>query len=80
MGKGGQYQRLLLSIVILLGEVGAFLLLGALALGVIPTARTRGANAPHRESPAASSPPHTPHHRRPPQAPQRKGPEHRAAP
>ncbi len=35
MGKGGQYQRLLLSIVILLGEVGAFLLLGALALGVI---------------------------------------------
>ena len=35
MGKGGQFQRLLLSIVILLGEVGAFLLLGALALGVI---------------------------------------------
>jgi len=35
MGKGGQYQRLLLSIVILAGEVGAFLLLGALALGVI---------------------------------------------
>jgi TrbL/VirB6 plasmid conjugal transfer protein len=35
MGKGGQYQRLLLSIVILLGELGAFLLLGALALGVI---------------------------------------------
>ena len=35
MGKGGQYQRLLLSVVILLGEVGAFLLLGALALGVI---------------------------------------------
>jgi hypothetical protein len=35
MGKGGQYQRLLLSIVILLGEIGAFLLLGALALGVI---------------------------------------------
>ena len=35
MGKGGQYQRLLLSIVILVGEIGAFLLLGALALGVI---------------------------------------------
>lgn len=35
MGKNGQYQRLLLSIVILLGEMGAFLLLGALALGVI---------------------------------------------
>jgi hypothetical protein len=35
MGKNGQYQRLLLSIVILLGEIGAFLLLGALALGVI---------------------------------------------
>jgi hypothetical protein len=35
MGKGGQYQRLLLSIVIAAGELGAFLLLGALALGVI---------------------------------------------
>jgi len=35
MGKGGQYQRLLLAVVILGGEVGAFLLLGALALGVI---------------------------------------------
>jgi hypothetical protein len=35
MGKGGQYQRLLLSIVILLGELSAFLLLGALAVGVI---------------------------------------------
>jgi len=35
MGKGGQYQRLLIAIVILAGEVGAFLLLGALALGVI---------------------------------------------
>ncbi len=35
MGKGGQYQRLLLSIVILVGELGAFLLLGALAVGVI---------------------------------------------
>lgn len=35
MGKGGQYQRLLLAILILLGEIGAFLLLGALAVGVI---------------------------------------------
>jgi len=35
MGKGGQYQRLLLAFVILLGEVGAYLLLGALAVGVI---------------------------------------------
>ncbi len=35
MGKGGQYQRLLLAIVIFAGEIGAFLLLGALALGVI---------------------------------------------
>lgn len=35
MGKGGQYQRLLLAIVILLGETGAYLLLGALAAGVI---------------------------------------------
>ncbi len=35
MGKGGQYQRLLLAIVILISEVGAYLLLGALALGVI---------------------------------------------
>jgi hypothetical protein len=35
MGKGGQYQRLLLAVVILGGEIGAFLLLGALALGVI---------------------------------------------
>ncbi len=34
-GKGGQYQRLLLAFVILLGEIGAYLLLGALALGVI---------------------------------------------
>jgi hypothetical protein len=34
-GKGGQYQRLLLSIVIFAGELGAFCLLGALALGVI---------------------------------------------
>jgi TrbL/VirB6 plasmid conjugal transfer protein len=35
MGKGGQYQRMLLAIIILAGEIGAFLLLGALALGVI---------------------------------------------
>jgi hypothetical protein len=35
MSKGGQYQRLLLAIVILAGELGAFCLLGALALGVI---------------------------------------------
>ena len=35
MGKGGQYQRLLLAVVIFAGELGAFLLLGALALGVI---------------------------------------------
>lgn len=35
MGKGGQYQRLLLSIVILAGETGAFLLLGALAAGIV---------------------------------------------
>lgn len=35
MGKGGQYQRLLLAIVILAGETGAYLLLGALAVGVI---------------------------------------------
>jgi hypothetical protein len=35
MGKGGQYERLLLSIVILAGELGAWLLVGALALAVI---------------------------------------------
>jgi hypothetical protein len=35
MGKGGQYQRMLLSIVIFAGEIGAFLLLGSLALGVV---------------------------------------------
>jgi hypothetical protein len=34
-GKGGQYQRVLLAIVIAVGELGAFLLLGALAIGVI---------------------------------------------
>jgi len=35
MGKGGQYQRLLLAVVVLIGELGAWLLLGALAIGVI---------------------------------------------
>ena len=35
MGKGGQYERLLLSIVVLAGELGAWLLIGALALSVI---------------------------------------------
>ncbi len=35
MGKGGQYQRLLLAVVILIGELGAWLLLGALSIGVI---------------------------------------------
>jgi len=34
-GKGGQYERLLLSILIAVGSLGAWLLLGALALGVI---------------------------------------------
>jgi len=34
-GKGGQYQRLLLSILIALGSLGAWLLLGALAVGVL---------------------------------------------
>ena len=38
MGKGGQYQRLLLAVVILAGELGAFLLLGALSLGRDPRA------------------------------------------
>lgn len=35
MGKGGQYQRLLLAVVVLIGELGAWLLLGALSIGVI---------------------------------------------
>jgi hypothetical protein len=35
MGKGGQYQRLLLALVIFGGELGAFLLLGAIAALVI---------------------------------------------
>jgi hypothetical protein len=35
MEKGGQYQRLLLALVIFAGELGAFLLLGALAISVV---------------------------------------------
>jgi hypothetical protein len=35
MEKGGQYQRLLVALVVFAGELGAFLLLGALALGII---------------------------------------------
>ena len=35
MEKGGQYQRLLIAIVVFLGELGAFLLLGSLSIGVI---------------------------------------------
>lgn len=35
MEKGGQYQRLLLAVVIFLGELGAFLLLGSLSVAVI---------------------------------------------
>jgi hypothetical protein len=35
MGKDGQYQRLLLALVVFVGELGAFLLLGALSVGVI---------------------------------------------
>jgi TrbL/VirB6 plasmid conjugal transfer protein len=35
MGKGGQYERLLLAVVILAGESGGFLSLGALSLGII---------------------------------------------
>jgi hypothetical protein len=34
-GKGGQYERLLLSILIAVGSLGAWLLLGALAVGVL---------------------------------------------
>jgi hypothetical protein len=33
--KGGQYQRLLMALVVFAGELGAFLLLGALSIGVI---------------------------------------------
>ena len=53
MGKGGQYQRLLLAIVILAGELGAFLLLGALALGVILAADPAAAAARVRAGRAA---------------------------
>lgn len=35
MGKGGQYQRLLLATVILAGQLGAYVLLGALSVAVI---------------------------------------------
>lgn len=35
MEQGGQYQRLLLAMVLFVGELGAFLLLGALSIGVI---------------------------------------------
>jgi hypothetical protein len=35
MGKGGQYQRLLLALVIAFGSLGTWLLLGALAIGVL---------------------------------------------
>jgi hypothetical protein len=37
-GKGGQYERLLLALVIFIGELGAFLLLGSLAIGVLVAA------------------------------------------
>jgi hypothetical protein len=35
MEEGGQYQRLLLAIVLFVGELGAFCLLGSLSIGVI---------------------------------------------
>ena len=35
MEQGGQYQRLLIAIVVFIGELGAFCLLGALAVGII---------------------------------------------
>lgn len=35
MGKGGQYERLLMAIVVFAGELGIFLLLGALSVSVI---------------------------------------------
>lgn len=35
MEQGGQYQRLLLALVVFVGELGAFCLLGALSVGVI---------------------------------------------
>jgi hypothetical protein len=38
MEKGGQYQRLLLALVILVGELGAILLLGSLSVAVLMSA------------------------------------------
>ncbi len=35
MEEGGQYQRLMLALVLFVGELGAFLLLGSLSIGVI---------------------------------------------
>ena len=35
MEEGGQFQRLLLALVLFVGELGAFLLLGSLAIGII---------------------------------------------
>jgi len=35
MEAGGQYQRLLVAIVVFVGELGAFLLLGSLSIGII---------------------------------------------
>lgn len=35
MEEGGQYQRLLIALIVAVGETGAFLLLGSLAIGVI---------------------------------------------
>ncbi|HET8956345.1 MAG TPA: hypothetical protein VFN18_11875 [Solirubrobacterales bacterium] len=35
MEEGGQYQRLLIAIVVFVGELGAFCLLGALAVGIV---------------------------------------------
>lgn len=35
MGKGGQYQRLLMAIVVFAGELGAFVLLGSLSVAVV---------------------------------------------
>jgi hypothetical protein len=35
MEEGGQYQRLLIAIVVFVGELGAFLLLGSLSVGII---------------------------------------------
>jgi hypothetical protein len=35
MEEGGQYQRLMVAVVVFVGELGAFVLIGALAVGVI---------------------------------------------